>query len=414
MFNRRHFLGTLAAGTATLALPRLGLAQSVSTDRKFIFIFADGGWDPLCVFAPKFGATNIQMEVGTSAYSMAGHQLVHHESRPKVREYFEQYGEQTAIINGLATRSVSHEVCAVVATTGSTRGNTPDWPSLVAQGGQLDYSLPSLVLSGPSFPGQLEVLASRGGDQLQALVRYGFPDELDGDQGQLPLLSPFGARLNRFVRKRADQVKRRSGSELKQRLSQDVESSIRRLEELQHVEGDIDLASAEFSQQIDSAITALSLGLSRSVTLSTDGEWDTHEDNAEQTPLFNDLFTQLSRLMRALETTRGQSGRMLIEETTVVVYSEMGRTPLYNETGGRDHWPYTSVMLMGAGIEGGKTVGGYDDQFTGVGFDPVTGAPSATDLGVPAADLGATLVHMAGLDSAQEVPGGRVLRSILA
>ena len=57
------------------------------------------------------------------------------------------------------------------------------------------------------------------------------------------------------------------------------------------------------------------------MTLSTDGEW-THENNAEQTP-FNDLFTQLSRLMRALETTRGQSGRMLMEETTVVVYSEI-------------------------------------------------------------------------------------------
>ena len=94
-------------------------------------------------------------------------------------------------------------------------------------------------------------------------------------------------------------MKRRSGSELKQRLSRDVESSIRRLEELQRVDGDIDLASAEFSQQIDAAMTALSLGLSRSVTLSTDGEWDTHENNAEQTPLFNDLF--LSRLMRALE-----------------------------------------------------------------------------------------------------------------
>ena len=261
MFNRRHFLGTLAAGTATLALPRLGLTQSVSTDRKFIFIFADGGWDPLCVFAPKFGATNIQMEVGTSAYSVAGHQLVHHENRPKVREYFEQYGGQTAIINGLATRSVSHEVCAVVATTGSTRGNTPDWPSLVAQGGQLDYSLPPWFLVA-LLSLVVEVLASRGGDQLQALVRYGFPDELDDDQGQLPLLSPFGARLNRFVRNRADQVKRRSGSELKQRLSRDVESSIRRLEELQRVDGDIDLASAEFSQQIDAAMTALSLGLS--------------------------------------------------------------------------------------------------------------------------------------------------------
>jgi uncharacterized protein (DUF1501 family) len=105
---------------------------------------------------------------------------------------------------------------------------------------------------------------------------------------------------------------------------------------------------------------------------------------------------------------------MLIEETTVVVYSEMGRTPLYNETGGRDHWPYTSVMLMGAGIEGGQNVGGYDDQFTGVGFDPRTGAPSATELGVPPVDLGATLVHLAGLDATQHVPSNQMLHAVLS
>ena len=135
MYNRRHFLGTLALGTAALGLPRLSLGQSVESDHKFLFVFAPGGWDPLCVFAPKFGATYIDMEPDASAYTVAGHQLVDHSGRPEVRQYFERYGDQTAIINGLSTRSVSHEVCTVVATTGSTRGNTPDWSSLVAQGG---------------------------------------------------------------------------------------------------------------------------------------------------------------------------------------------------------------------------------------------------------------------------------------
>ena len=413
MFNRRKFLGTIAAGGAMLGLSRFSVAQSLSSDRKFIFVFADGGWDPLCVFAPKFGAANIQMEPGAGQYTAAGHQLVHHASRPQAREYFERYGGETAIINGLATRSVSHEVCAVVATTGSTRGNTPDWPSLVAQSSNTDYSLPSLVLSGPSFPGQLEALASRSGHRLQELVRYGFPDDLDGDQGQSPRLSPFGTRLDQFIRYRADRQYGLAGSALKRRLHKDVDASIGRLQELQAVEGTIDLASDDFSQQIDAAVTALSLGLSRSVSLSNDGGWDTHEDNAEQTPLFNNLFTQLLRLMAALRTTRGQSGQMLIEETTVVVYSEMGRTPLYNETGGRDHWPYTSVMLMGAGIQGGRTVGAYDDQFTGIGFDPLTGEPNPTELGMPAVDLGATLVHLSGLDSSAHVPNGRVLHTIL-
>ena len=155
------------------------------------------------------------------------------------------------------------------------------------------------------------------------------------------------------------------------------------------------------------------MDVSRSVSLVTDGDWDTHPDNSEQTPLYNDLFLELKRLMDTLHQTRGQSGRPLIEETTVVVYSEMGRTPLYNAEGGRDHWPYTSVMLMGAKINGGKTVGAYDDQFTGIGFDPRTGTLSTTELGMPAVDLGATLAHLAGLDAGQEVPNGRVLHTIL-
>ena len=403
----------MAAGTAALGLPKLGFAQTMDTDRKFLFVFARGGWDPLCVFAPKFGAVNIDMEPDASAYSLYGHQLVDHPGRPQARTYFEQYGDQTAIINGLSTRSVSHEVCTVVATTGSTRGNTPDWSSLVAQGGSLDYSVPSLVLGGPSFPGPLEVLVSRSDSQLQSLVDYGFPDGLDGGQGQAPRLSTFSARLDRFVRNRADRGYGIAGSQLRQRLHRDVDDSIRRLQELENVEGNINLAAGEFSEQIDAAIVALSLGLSRSVSVMADGDWDTHPNNSEQTPLFNDLFRELSRLMNSLANSRGQSGRPLIEETTVIVYSEMGRTPLYNQDGGRDHWPYTSVMLMGAGIAGGTSVGAYDDQFTGIGFDPQTGEPSTTELGMPAVDLGATLVHLAGLDASQEVPTGRVLHAVL-
>ena len=201
---------------------------------------------------------------------------------------------------------------------------------------------------------------------------------------------------------------------MKKRLYGDLGASVERLEQLKSVDEEINLAAESLSEQLDSAVLALSLGLSRSVSVSSPGEWDSHEDNAEQTPLFNELFSELSRLMNVLSRTRAQSGRRLIEETTVVVYSEMGRTPLYYETGGRDHWPYTSVMLMGAGIRGGQSFGGFDDQFTGIGFDPNTGQASTTELGVPAADLGATLVHLAGLDPVSEVPTGRVLRTVLA
>ena len=73
MFNRRHFLSTVAASTAALGLSGLAFGQSAVSERKFIFIFADGGWDPLCVFTPKFGSRYIDMEAGSSAYRVAGH-----------------------------------------------------------------------------------------------------------------------------------------------------------------------------------------------------------------------------------------------------------------------------------------------------------------------------------------------------
>lgn len=413
MINRRHFMGTLATATAALGLPAMSFAQSAGNDRKFIFVFADGGWDPLCVFAPKFGARHIDMEPDATAYTLAGHTLVDHPQRPNVRRFFERYGRDVAIINGLSTRSVSHEVCAAVATTGGTSAQTPDWASLVAQGGASDYSVPSLVLGGPSFPGNLESLVSRAGanGQLEMLLQSGLSDLTDGEAESE--LTGFAARLDRFVGGRAS---RYSGGRRNRRarLARDLEASVRRVTELKAVNGDLSFEADVGADQVNAAVAALSLGLSRSVSVVDASEWDSHEDNTDQIAAFDGLFASLSNLMRQLAETPAQSGRPLIEETTVVVYSEMGRTPLYNGTGGRDHWPYTSVMMMGAGIKGGHTLGAFDDAFTGVGFDPVTGAPNPMELGVPSKDLGATLVHMAGLNAGTQVPGGRIIRAVLA
>ena len=146
------------------------------------------------------------------------------------------------------------------------------------------------------------------------------------------------------------------------------------------------------------------MGLSRCITLASDGDWDTHEDNAEQAPAFNNLFAQLDRLMSRLTETLDQAGRPLIEETTVVVLSEMGRTPKYNETGGRDHWPYGTAMLMGAGIRGNRQYGAYDEKFTGIGIDPGSGSLVMGRLGTSSQDFGATLLTLAGIDSRRYLP----------
>jgi hypothetical protein len=54
--------------------------------------------------------------------------------------------------------------------------------------------------------------------------------------------------------------------------------------------------------------------------------------------------------------------RGLLEQTLVVIGGEFGRTPMSEKGDGRDHNPYGFTMLLaGAGIPGGRTVGATDE-----------------------------------------------------
>ena len=81
--------------------------------------------------------------------------------------------------------------------------------------------------------------------------------------------------------------------------------------------------------------------------------------------------------------------RGLLEQTTVIVWGEFGRTPRINARGGRDHWPGTqSVLMAGGGLQGGRVVGQTDR---------VGGVP--LDRPVHVQDIFATLFNNLGIDT---------------
>ena len=65
--------------------------------------------------------------------------------------------------------------------------------------------------------------------------------------------------------------------------------------------------------------------------------WDSHGDYFEQNWHYDLLFLGLQQLMTELETRTGINGQPLIDETLVVVCSEMSRHPQLNEMGGKHH-----------------------------------------------------------------------------
>jgi uncharacterized protein (DUF1501 family) len=136
--------------------------------------------------------------------------------------------------------------------------------------------------------------------------------------------------------------------------------------------------------------------------------WDTHQGNARQGSLHESFFGALSALMQALEQAS------LDERTLVLVLSEMGRTPKLNADNGKDHWPVTSALLLGAGVRGGRVLGGSNDELDALPIDLETGAPTAEGAQLQAGHLVAGVLDALGVDTEQHLPGVEPFRAFRA
>jgi hypothetical protein len=90
----------------------------------------------------------------------------------------------------------------------------------------------------------------------------------------------------------------------------------------------------------------------RSVTLSF-GRWDSHGKNFD---LVRDHGAKLDQCVTALVDDLDERG--MLDDVTVVVWGEFGRTPRINKNAGRDHWPQVScALLAGGGMRTGQAIG---------------------------------------------------------
>lgn len=145
--------------------------------------------------------------------------------------------------------------------------------------------------------------------------------------------------------------------------------------------------------------------------LIDDDAWDTHQRNFAI--LKENKLPGLDQTFTALLEDMDRSG--LLEETLVVIMSEMGRTPRVNARAGRDHWTYCySVVFAGAGVRGGTVHGASDAQAAYVKSNPVS-----------TADICATIYSILGISPEYRVPdrtnrpveiahGGRAIQEIMA
>ncbi|MGE3780458.1 MAG: DUF1501 domain-containing protein, partial [Pirellulaceae bacterium] len=127
----------------------------------------------------------------------------------------------------------------------------------------------------------------------------------------------------------------------------------------------------------------------RVVTLAY-GRWDWHGrphgttfDNAR------DHFPRLDQGLTALVEDLERRGMM--DDVSIVVWGEFGRTPRINKNGGRDHWPSVGcAMLAGGGMRTGQVIGATDRL-----------GDHAVERPVHFQEVLATLYHQMGIDIEQ-------------
>jgi uncharacterized protein (DUF1501 family) len=437
VLSRRETLGALGGFLlADFFLPRRASAAG-NVKRKFIFAYFNGGWDLLLGLDPRDPATNnpmaTQVDPGygqlTYGYSQRGIQTAGAlKFGPAVHPSFLSVASECSIINGITMDTASHDVARRYFITGQfPRGLEAVGSSLGAEIlGQIGESsaiahmaagVESYAVGKPTFCTALNVnslndlnialtpLATIDPAMKSAIEKY--QDDSPGCQGQ---------QLDRdgLVARMLDSVKR-SRAYIAAQL--DSVFDISRMDsEMKALVQLYDIASANGDLSAPEVMAfaagqAIKKGVSQCVSFQAARTLDTHSNWAQdQAPNQEQGWKVLASLITDLKNTPGTQGGTMLDETTILAFSEFGRTPLFNNIRGRDHFLGNSALIAGGGVKHGMTVGAgatvgmmpvSTDLLTGKAYEQPTAMQlsSGNVLTLTPKHVLATVMASAGLDA---------------
>ena len=404
--TRRTWLKSsfMALGAATLLAGERRLsAAPAGPARRLVLVLVQGGWDTTYAIDPKPGLAGVDAPTG-AVQDIGGLDVLTDPSRPAVAAFFKDWASQCAIVRGVSVASIAHPDCQRRILTGVAADGAPDVAAIASAVHAPELPAPYLILGRTAYSGPYGSLGARTGSVNQIVTLLNPSFALPPIGGPLLPHVPSDAEealIRGHVLARAERELTASGGN--QRVD-DFIASLDRGDLLRDigVVGELELARS-FSAQIDLAVEALARGVCHSVQLET-GDWDTHTDNDRQGPLHDAFFAGLTQLVSALASRPGSAqGSKLLDETAVVVVSELGRTPRKNGDQGKDHWPVTSALLVGSGVAGGRVVGATTDALAGVDIDFTTGEPAKDGKPLLYSSFAAGVLALAGVDASEPI-----------
>lgn len=398
--DRRRFLQIAGIAGLSVMAP-VGLKDGNAASEKYegpfwIMINAGGGWDPTMFCDPKGGKKDDRRTVnqsytkdeigtvGALSYAPTAYFADAGGTPRKVlscEDFFTKHKNRIMVVNGIDTTTNNHDTGTRTTWSGQTTEGMPAFAALVAGLAVQANPLPLAFLSSGGYDTTGGVVPLSRVGNIGAVQKLAYPNILDPNEKDRKyyhtqatasrIAAAQSARIQALRDQQTLPVLRRSMNALY--LSRQADDGLTRLgEQLRgmkqvNIDAIPDLAPITdrravgdlqwLVQQAQVACTAFQSGVAVSANIGIGG-YDTHNDNDNrQTSQVMQLLRGLDYLLDLLQTMG------LADKTYVVVGSDFGRTPYYNDQDGKDHWNITSMLFAGPKIPGGRVVGATNDTF---------------------------------------------------
>lgn len=341
-------------------------------------IHAGGGWDVTNIIDPKgympedgtptgaagFGGMN---KYPNSAIPNAGNiryapvwlspdvannaQLVT-DSQAAATAFWNKWYSRVTVMNGIDSQTNSHDTGTRAQWSGTLRDMTPNVAALVAATHL--PSAPMAMIDAGGFADTAGTVVAARTANTDVFRRVAYPNRINADDDRaiepkdLRLFQTENARgmivearkAQHDAFKKAQRLPRLRDSADKLFVSRLGSNELNLLLEYMPTNlGDL----GDLARRAAIVMAAYKAGLAMSASLSLPGGYDMHGDvDAGIANNITNVYPQLDELYTLTETM-GVSDNVI-----VIVGSDFGRTPRYNDGNGKDHWSITSNFIWGS------------------------------------------------------------------
>ena len=327
----------------------------------YVVCNASGGWDTTYLMDPKgIGGINRlykQDEIETEGEIHYAPTAKHISEGISNEEFFGRYARELLVLNGLDYSVNNHSPCSQYMATGHLDSATyPTFAALVAACRGPEYPLAFLTFGNYSATGNLVPMARvpyipslkllANAESVQGMTQHPYHDDFVGDRIEQAL-----AQQNQRIAT-LPSLPRRQRAENMLYAAQFNSNSLSRITPYIPAE----IPKDPLSQQAEIALASFKAGVCVSANL-TIGQFDSHQKNDDdQLKLLPRFLASIDYLLRRAEELQ------IRDKIVLIMQSEMGRTPSYNQGDGKDHWSIGSIMFLGPGIRGNRVIGSTDEK----------------------------------------------------